>query len=148
MQRDADGLTELPRRMKQIYERVSTDGAAIIDDIIALSTDDVEFASPSDRNSGHANLRRAWERAFRIYKEFQISDVACVGDDRAFMLRFTVHARFFAGPRFHVPMMADCRGRDGRLCYINDYFDPMGTLLGPIPALKAVYRWCFRQLIA
>ena len=56
--------------------------------------------------------------------------------------------RFALGPTFRTAMATDCHGKDGKVHRVRDYFDPLGSLVGPFPVLSWVYRKVFGVLVA
>lgn len=138
----------LPARIKAFYERVTIEGEAAMADLSALYTDDVHFVNPVVDQRGLAAFRVVWAKAFRMYRVFEFSNIVVTGTDEVFSLTYSMNIRFAIGPTFRTDMMTDCRGRDGKVFYCRDYFDPLGTLVGPIPPFAWLYRFVFKFLVA
>ena len=81
-----------------------------------------------------------WRKAFRMYKVFEFTNIVVTGTDEVFSLTYSMNIRFAIGPTFVTDMMTDCRGRDGKVFYCRDYFDPLGSLVEPFPPLVWIYK--------
>lgn len=138
----------LPARVKMFYERVSVEGDAALDDLSMLYTADVHFVNPVVDKRGIGAFLAVWKKALRMYRVFEFSNIVVAGTDEVFSLTYSMNIRFAIGPTFRTEMMTDCRGRDGKVFYCRDYFDPLGTLVGPIAPVKWLYRFVFRFLVA
>jgi len=148
MQTMADPTTSLPVRLQAFYERVNREREGALDDLAALFAPDVHFLNPVVDDRGIEAFRGAWLKAFRLYKVFEFTNIEVSGTDERFSVAFVMNIRFAIGPRLRVEMVAHCRGRDGQVHYLRDYFDPLGTLLGPVAPLRRLYRTVFGWLIA
>ena len=138
----------LPARVKALYERANIERDAALDELPALYTDDIQFMNPVEGGRGMIGFTGAWKKAFRMYRVFEFTNIVVAGSDEVFSLTYTMKIGFGIGPVFHADMMTDCRGRDGKVFYVRDYFDPVGTLVGPIAPLRWLYRFVFKHLIA
>lgn len=138
----------LPARLKAFYERVSIERDAALGDLSALYAPDVHFVNPVVDKRGLAAFRTVWRKAFRMYRVFEFSNIIVAGTDEVFSLTYSMNIRFAIGPTFRTDMMTDCRGRDGKVFYCRDYFDPLGTLVGPVAPIRWLYRFVFRFLVA
>lgn len=138
----------LPARLKAFYERVNVDRDAALDALPDLYAADVHFVNPVVDQRGLPAFLGVWTKAFRMYRVFEFSNIVVAGTDEVFSLTYSMNIRFAIGPTFRTDMMTDCRGRDGKVFYCRDYFDPLGTLVGPIPPLSWLYRFVFRYLVA
>jgi ketosteroid isomerase-like protein len=138
----------LPTRLKAFYERVSIERDAALDDLATLYAADVHFVNPVVDQRGIAAFLGVWKKALRMYRVFEFSDIVVAGTDDVFSLTYSMNIRFAIGPTFRTDMMTDCRGRDGKVVYCRDYFDPLGTLVRPIAPLEWLYRFVFRFLVA
>jgi hypothetical protein len=138
----------LPDRVKAFYERVNTDREAAMDELAALYDSDVHFVNPVVDQRGLAAFRVVWKKAFRMYRVFEFTNIVVTGADDVFALSYSMNIRFAIGPTFRTDMMTDCRGRDGKVFYCRDYFDPLGTLVGPAAPVRWLYRFVFRFLVA
>lgn len=139
---------ELPARLKAFYERVSIEREAALGDLSTIYADDVHFVNPVVDQRGMAAFLVVWKRALRMYKVFQFTNIVVAGTEEVFSLSYTMNIRFFVGPVFLTDMMTECRGRDGKVVYCRDYFDPLGALVRPIAPLKWLYRFFFGFLVA
>ena len=144
----AVAIDALPTRLKAFYERVSIERDAALDDLSTLYAPDVHFVNPVVDKRGIAAFLTVWQKAFRMYRVFEFSNIVVAGTDEVFSLTYSMNIRFAIGPAFRTDMMTDCRGRDGKVFYCRDYFDPLGTLVGPVAPLKWLYRFVFRFLVA
>jgi hypothetical protein len=45
-------------------------------------------------------------------------------------------------------MSTDCHGKDGKVVFCRDYFDPLGALVGPFGPLDWLYKKLFGFLVA
>lgn len=138
----------LPARLKAFYERVSIERDAALDDLALLYTSDVHFVNPVVDKRGIGAFLAVWKKAFRMYRVFEFTNIVVAGTDEVFSLTYSMNIRFAIGPTFTTDMMTDCRGRDGKVFYCRDYFDPLGSLVGPLAPLEWLYRFVFRFLIA
>lgn len=138
----------LPARLKTFYERVNVDRDAALEDLPDLYANDVHFVNPVVDQRGLTAFFGVWKKAFRMYKVFEFTNIVVTGTDEVFSLTYSMNIRFAIGPTFVTDMMTDCRGRDGKVFYCRDYFDPLGTLVGPIAPLRWLYRFVFRFLVA
>lgn len=140
--------TSLPHRIRTFYERVNVERAAAMDGLPALYASDLHFANPVQEGRGIDAFHEAWRKAFRLYRHFEFHGIATTGDDEAFSLSYVMRIRFLVGPMFEIPMMTECRAREGRVEYLRDYFDPIGAVLSPLAPLRWLYRVTMRLLIA
>ncbi|MFT3708516.1 MAG: nuclear transport factor 2 family protein [Archangium sp.] len=140
--------SELPRRVKEFYERVSTEREKAMDQLPQLYAADVHFINPVIDQIGLEGFTGAWTKAFKQYKRFEFVDVAVTGTDEQFNLTYSMNIKFSFGPVFTTEMSTHCRGKDGKVVYCRDYFDPLGTLVGPFGIFRWLYRVIFRQLVA
>jgi len=144
----ATAADALPARLKEYYERISIERDAALEELSTLFTPDIHFMNPVVDQRGIAAFRGAWMKAFRMYRVFEFTNIVVVGTDEVFMLTYSMNIRFAIGPTFRSDMMMDCRGRDGKIFYLRDYFDPLGTLVSPIAPIRWLYRFVFRFLVA
>ena len=138
----------LPARLKAFYERVNVERDAALDELAGLYADNVHFVNPVVDQRGLQAFFGVWKKAFRMYKVFEFTNIVVTGTDEVFSLTYSMNIRFAIGPTFVTDMMTDCRGRDGKVFYCRDYFDPLGTLVGPVAPLRWLYRFVFRFLVA
>jgi ketosteroid isomerase-like protein len=138
----------LPLRIKDFYERVSVEREAALEELPALYAPEVRFVNPVVDETGLVTFEAYWKKALRLYKRFVFRDLQVVGDDALFTLTYTMEVRFALGPVFVNAMSTDCHGRDGRVVYCRDYFDPLGTLVSPFPVANWLYKKLFGLLVA
>ena len=138
----------LPNRIKQFYELVSVERGAALDELPALYGDRVHFINPVVDQQGLAAFREAWETALRKYKVFQFHDIAVIGTDEQFSLTYSMTISFGFGPSFTTDMATLCRASDGKVVFLRDYFDPLGSLVEPLGPVRWLYRKVFALLVA
>ena len=138
----------LPQLVKQFYERVSTEGASAMDELPRLYAPDVRFINPVADKTGLEGFTEAWTKAFKQYKRFEFVDVVVTGTEENFNLTYSMNIKFGFGPVFTTEMSTHCKGMNGKIVYCRDYFDPLGTLVGPFGLLRWLYQVIFRQLVA
>lgn len=138
----------LPHRIKTFYERVSVERGAALGELTELYSDDVHFVNPVVDERGLASFRDAWDTALRKYKVFRFHDIEVVGTDDLFSLNYTMTIAFGFGPSFTTDMATVCRARDGRVVFLRDYFDPMGSLAQPFGPIRWLYKKVFGVLVA
>src|SRR5918995_5283304 len=139
----AVALDALPTRIKAFFER----GIAL-DDLSTLFAPDVHFVNPVVDQRGIAAFLAVWKKALRMYRVFEFTNIVVAGTDEVFSLSYSMNIRFAIGPTLRTDVMMDCRGRDGKVFYCRDYFDPLGTLVRPAAPLEWLYRFVFRFLVA
>lgn len=140
--------TSLPHRIKAFYERVSVERGAALDELTELYTDDVHFINPVVDEHGMASFREAWDIALRKYKVFKFNDIEVTGSEELFSLNYSMTISFGFGPTFTTDMATVCRTRDGKVAFLRDYFDPMGSLVQPFGPVRWLYRKVFGVLVA
>jgi ketosteroid isomerase-like protein len=140
--------TSLPNRIKAFYERVSVERAAALGELAQLYSDDVHFINPVVDQHGIASFREAWDTALRKYKVFLFHDIEVLGTDEQFTLTYSMTVSFGFGPSFTTEMATLCRSRDGKVVFLRDYFDPLGTLVDPLGPARWLYRKVFGVLVA
>lgn len=140
--------SSLPHRIKAFYERVSAERGAALDELTTLYTDDVHFINPVVDQRGMASFREAWHIALRKYKVFTFHDIEVTGSDELFSLHYSMTISFGFGPSFTTDMATICRARDGKVEFLRDYFDPMGSLVQPFGPVRWLYRKVFGVLVA
>jgi len=138
----------LPNRIKKFYERVSVERGSALVDLGALYGDDVHFINPVVDQQGLAAFREAWETALRKYKVFRFHDIEVSGTDEHFALNYSMTVSFGFGPSFTTDMATVCRASDGKVVFLRDYFDPMGSLVQPFGPVNWLYRKVFGVLVA
>lgn len=138
----------LPDRIKAFYERVSVERAAALVDLPGLYGDHVHFINPVVDQQGLAAFRDAWDTALRKYKVFRFHDIEAIGTDEQFSLTYSMTISFGFGPSFTTDMATFCRARDGKVVFLRDYFDPMGSLVQPFGPVNWLYRKIFGVLVA
>lgn len=138
----------LPMRVKAFYERVSTDREGALEDLPKIYAPEVRFVNPVVDETGLAAFEVQWKKAFDQYKVFVFKDLEVTGDESIFTLTYSMDVKFSFGPTFTTQMATDCHGRDGKVVYCRDYFDPLGTLVGPFPPIRWLYRKVFGLLVA
>ena len=138
----------MPTRLKAFYERVSVERDAALDDLGTLYASDVHFVNPVVDQRGIAAFLAVWKKALRMYRVFEFTNIVVAGTDEVFSLSYSMNIRFAIGPTLRTDMMTECRGRDGKVFYCRDYFDPLGTLVRPAAPLEWLYRFVFRFLVA
>lgn len=141
-------VASLPDRVRSFYQRVNHEREAALSDLPALYAPDVHFINPVVDQRGLAAFEAVWRRAFSMYAVFEFRDVVATGNDERFMLAYSMSIQFGVGPVFTTDMMTDCQGTGGRVTRCRDYFDPLGTLVGPFGPMRWVYRAVFRRLVA
>ncbi len=138
----------LPHRIKAFYERVSVERGAALVDLPALYGDQVHFINPVVDQHGLAAFREAWDTALRKYKVFKFNDVEVIGTDEQFTLVYSMTIAFGFGPSFTTDMATSCRADGGKVIFLRDYFDPLGSLMQPFGPLNWLYRKVFGLLVA
>lgn len=138
----------LPQRVKRFYERVSTDGNAALVELPDLYSDDVHFINPVVDERGLRAFEKQWTKALKSYKVFRFEHIELVGDEQIFTLTYSMSIKFALGPTFKTEMATDCHGRDGKVFFCRDYFDPLGTLVQPFPVVSWAYKKIFGLLVA
>jgi len=138
----------LPLRIKDFYERVSVERGPALVDLPQLYADSVHFINPVADERGLAGFRGAWELALRKYKIFRFHDIEAIGTDEQFTLVYSMSIGFGFGPTFTTHMVTVCRATDGKVVYLRDYFDPLGTLMQPLGPFNWIYRKVFGVLVA
>ncbi len=137
----------LHERLIRFYARVSSEGAAALDELPELFSADIHFINPVVDDRGIQQFRRQWERAFRLYKVFRFRDIEVHGSGDHFTLIYSMQVRFIVGPLFDIPLATVVEGHDGKVTSMRDYFDTFQVLLQPVAPLLALYRWALRFLI-
>lgn len=138
----------LPMRLKAFFERVSIERDPALADLSTVYAADIHFVNPVVDDRGIAAFVGVWKRALRMYRRFEFSDIVVAGTDDVFSLSYTMNIRFFIGPTFQTDMMTQCRGRDGKVVYCRDYFDPLGSLVRPVAPLAWLYRFVFGFIVS
>ena len=138
----------LPNRLKAFYARVSVERDAALVELPELFTDDIHFMNPVVDQKGLVAFRQAWDKALRKYKVFEFHDVEVIGDGEQFSLTCSMTISFGFGPDFATDMATLCRVRDGKIAFLRDYFDPMGTLAQPLAPTDWIYKKVFGVLVA
>lgn len=138
----------LPLRIKAFYERVSTERERALEDLPKLYAPEIRFVNPVVDETGLAAFEQQWRKAFAQYKTFVFRDLEVVGDEQVFTLTYSMQVKFALGPTFTTDMATDCHGRDGKVIFARDYFDPLGALVEPFPMARWVYRKVFGLLVA
>ena len=138
----------LPNRLKDFYERVSVERGAALEDLPNLYDDRVHFINPVVDQQGLAAFREAWETALGKYKVFRFHDIEVIGSDEQFSLTYSMTISFGFGPDFRTDMATLCRASGGKVIFLRDYFDPLGSLMQPLPPANWLYRKVFGVLVA
>ena len=138
----------LPNRIKAFYERVSVERGAALTELPLLYGDGVHFINPVVDEHGIDAFRQAWHTALRKYKVFKFNDIVVLGTDEQFTLTYSMTISFGFGPSFTTDMATSCRAADGKVVFLRDYFDPLGSLVQPLGPLNWIYRKVFGVLVA
>lgn len=138
----------LPMRVKQFYERVSLEREAALSELPEIYGESVHFINPVVDQHGIAAFREAWDTGLRKYKIFRFHDIDVVGNDEHFTLTYSMTIGFAVGPTFRTDMATACRGRNSKVVFCRDYFDPLGSLMQPFSPLDWCYRKIFGVLVA
>jgi ketosteroid isomerase-like protein len=138
----------LPQRVKHFYERISVEREGALGELPELYSEDVHFINPVVDERGLRAFEKNWVRALKSYKVFRFENIELVGDEHIFTLTYTMQIRFSFGPTFTTEMATDCHGRDGKVFFCRDYFDPLGTLVQPFPVVSWAYKKIFGLLVA
>lgn len=138
----------LPMRVRDFYERVSIEREAALEELPRLYAPEVRFVNPVVDETGLITFEAYWKKALKQYKTFKFFDLEVVGDDDVFTLTYSMEVRFAFGPKFINAMATDCHGRDGKVVFCRDYFDPLGTLVSPFPVADWLYKKLFGLLVA
>ena len=138
----------LPNRIKEFYERVSVERDAALAELPNLYDERVHFINPVVDQQGIVPFREAWDTALRKYKVFKFHDIEVIGSDDLFSLTYSMTISFGFGPDFKTDMATLCRAGGGKVTYLRDYFDPLGSLVQPLPPTNWIYRKVFGVLVA
>lgn len=141
-------MDPLPQRIKQFYERISVDREAALEELPKLYSADVRFINPVVDQRGLQNFIETWKKALRQYKTFEFKDLEVTGTDELFSLTYSMNIKFAVGPVFKTDMATDCHGKDGKVVFCRDYFDPLGALVGPFGPVSWLYKKLFGFLVA
>ncbi|MFZ5439921.1 MAG: nuclear transport factor 2 family protein [Myxococcota bacterium] len=141
-------MDPLPQRIKQFYERISVDREAALEELPKLYSADVHFINPVVDQRGLENFIETWKKALRQYKTFEFKDIEVTGTEELFSLTYSMNIRFALGPVFKTDMSTDCHGKDGKVVFCRDYFDPLGALVGPFGPIDWLYKKIFGFLVA
>lgn len=148
MSKSVESEAQLPQRVKQFYVRISTERDAALEELPRLYSHDVHFINPVVDQHGLPAFEETWKKALRQYKVFEFKDVQVTGTNELFSLTYSMNIKFAIGPTFVTNMATDCHAKDGKIFLCRDYFDPLGTLVGPFGPLKWLYRTIFSHLVA
>ena len=140
--------TELPMRVKQFYERISVERDPALEELEKIYSADVHFINPVVDQHGLDAFKEVWVKALKQYKVFEFKDILVSGNDQIFSLTYSMNIKFSFGPTFTTQMATDCHGKDGKVFFCRDYFDPLGTLVAPYPPLNWLYRAVISHLVA
>ncbi|MDP2270057.1 MAG: nuclear transport factor 2 family protein [Archangium sp.] len=138
----------LPQRVKKFYERISVERDAALEELAKLYSEDVRFINPVVDQRGLSNFEETWKKALRQYKTFEFKNVLVTGTDELFSLTYSMNIKFAIGPTFVTEMATDCHAKDGKIFLCRDYFDPLGTLVGPFAPISWLYKKIFSHLVA
>ena len=138
----------LPQRVKKFYERISVERDAALEELPKLYSEDVRFINPVVDQRGLSNFEETWKKALRQYKTFEFKNVLVTGTDELFSLTYSMNIKFAIGPTFVTEMATDCHAKDGKIFLCRDYFDPLGTLVGPFGPISWLYKKIFSHLVA
>ncbi|NLE48183.1 MAG: nuclear transport factor 2 family protein [Sandaracinaceae bacterium] len=139
----------LPERVRAFYERVNEEREGALVELPELYADDLIFANPVLEEQGLDRFESFWHEAFGKYKLFQFDGLTLAAESEDFFtMVYTMRVAFCVGPTFKVISATDFYARDGKVIRTRDYFDPLGTLVGPFPILNWLYRKIFRVLVA
>ncbi|MBY0496948.1 MAG: nuclear transport factor 2 family protein [Cyanobacteria bacterium] len=138
----------LPSRIKEFYERVSVERRAALDELPHLYDERVHFINPVADEKGLVAFRGAWDTALRKYKVFKFHDIEVIGTDEQFSLTYSMTISFGFGPDFRTDMATLCRASGGKVVFLRDYFDPLGSLVQPFGPINWLYRKVFGVLVA
>lgn len=141
-------MAELAQRVKRFYERISVEREAALGELQALYSADVRFINPVVNQTGLPAFEHAWRKALKQYKRFEFTNITVTGTDEIFSLTYSMNIKFAVGPTFVTDMSTDCHGKDGKVVFCRDYFDPLGTLVGPFAPLSKLYKVVFSRLVA
>jgi ketosteroid isomerase-like protein len=141
-------VAELAQRVKRFYERISIEREGALGELKELYSADVRFINPVVNQTGLPAFEQAWHKALKQYKRFEFKDITVTGTDEIFSLTYSMNIKFAVGPTFVTEMSTDCHGKDGKVVFCRDYFDPLGTLVGPFAPLSKLYKVVFRRLVA
>ena len=97
---------------------------------------------------GLSNFEETWKKALRQYKTFEFKNVLVTGTDELFSLTYSMNIKFAIGPVFVTDMSTDCHAKNGKVFFCRDYFDPLGTLVGPFGPISWLYKKIFSHLVA
>src|ERR1044071_6600732 len=95
----------LPARVKAFYERVAVEREAALDEMASLYTSDVHFVNPVVDKRGIGAFLAVWQKALRMYRVFEFSNIVVAGTDEVFSLTYSMNIRFAIGPTFRTEMM-------------------------------------------
>ena len=138
----------LPQRVKKFYERISVERDAALEELARLYSEDVRFINPVVDQRGLSNFEETWKKALRQYKTFEFKNVLVTGTDELFSLTYSMNIKFAIGPVFVTDMSTDCHAKNGKVFFCRDYFDPLGTLVGPFGPISWLYKKIFSHLVA
>lgn len=138
----------LPQRVLKFYERISTERDAALEELPKIYSEDVHFINPVVDQHGLPAFTEVWVKALKQYKTFEFKDLLVTGTDELFSLTYSMNIKFSFGPVFTTQMSTDCHAKDGKVFYCRDFFDPLGTLVGPFAPLNWLYRAVFSHLVA
>jgi hypothetical protein len=133
----------LPERTRAFYEAVSKDGEKALSELPAVYATDVEFSNPVGKDRGLAEFEKVWIKGFRTYKLLEFQNIEVVGNDEYFTMTYTMAVKFALGPVFKSRMATSFYGKEGKVCFTRDYFDPLGSLLAPFPVMS----WGYQKVI-
>ncbi len=142
---EGDGL---PQRVLKFYERISTEREPALEELVKLYSADIHFINPVVDQRGLEAFTEVWVKALKQYKIFEFKDLLVTGTEELFSLTYSMNIKFSFGPVFTTQMSTDCHAKDGKIFLCRDYFDPLGTLVGPFKPLNWLYRAVFSHLVA
>ena len=148
MSKSVESEAQLPQRVKQFYVRISTERDAALEELPKLYSQDVHFINPVVDQHGLPAFEETWKKALRQYKVFEFKDVQVTGTNELFSLTYSMNIKFAIGPTFVTNMATDCHAKDGKIYLCRDYFDPLGTLVGPFGPINWLYKKIFSHLVA
>ena len=133
-------------RWCRAFEQLARRRQEALPELVALYADDFLFEDPMQTLRGRTAFEKFNRRLLGMVRDISVTVKDVVDHDDAFFATWTLHFTPRLGLPFTFEGASHLRVRGGKIVYQRDYFDLLGSLASPVPAVPRFVRSAISRL--
>lgn len=139
-------MADLLERVRGLFLDLGRNPDAALATIPELYAEDMTFRDPIQEVHGRDDFIEVTQRLIERARTLEVDVHDGAHSDDSLFITWTMRVALPFGPRVTFEGVSRLGLDDGRVTSHRDYFDLVGSMLGTVPGLRAVYRTILRRL--